>query len=242
VATKTVRPQTERRTAPTFILPPSSFILSAKYSRNNGCALLADAERAAWNAVMVHAKAQRREEDLGALAPSREILEACDAVIKRGEKMFEWRVPSDFLLDIALDHLTLGRAGLYRAILEGSEISNSKSQIQDHLDAALTGLRRAGQQQYLPLALFTHAWLRFLLGDADGARAELDEAWEIAERGPMPLFMADIHLHRARLFYDQDALAAAQRLIARHAYHRRHPELADAQAASEANAVSGGDT
>ena len=29
----------------------------------------------------------------------------------------------------------------------------------------------------------------------------LDEAWEIAERGPMKLFLADIHLYRARLFF-----------------------------------------
>ena len=31
--------------------------------------------------------------------------------------------------------------------------------------------------------------------------SDLDEAWEIAERGPMPLFLADIHLYRARLFF-----------------------------------------
>ena len=35
---------------------------------------------------------------------------------------------------------------------------------------------------------------------AMSAQSDLDEAWEIAERGPMPLFLADIHLHRARLF------------------------------------------
>ena len=37
--------------------------------------------------------------------------------------------------------------------------------------------------------------------EAEASRRDLDEAWQIAERGPMRLFMADIHLHRARLFH-----------------------------------------
>jgi hypothetical protein len=56
----------------------------------------------------------------------------------------------------------------------------------------------------LPRSLLTRAWLRSLTGQRAGpesAQSDLDEAWEIAERGPMPLFMADIHLYRARLFY-----------------------------------------
>jgi len=68
------------------------------------------------------------------------------------------------------------------------------------------------------------------------------EAWEIAERGPMKLFMADIHLHRARLFFrekeypkewisPQADLAAAEKLINDCGYHRRDEELADAKAA-----------
>ena len=82
------------------------------------------------------------------------------------------------------------------------------------------------------------------------ARLKLDEAWEIAERGPMPLFMADIHLHRARLFGVRNAecgvgneegeaypwesaehdLAEARRLIFKHGYLRRKEELEDAEA------------
>jgi hypothetical protein len=65
------------------------------------------------------------------------------------------------------------------------------------------GLRRAGSQNHLPDGLLARAWLRCLTGAHTGpesAKSDLDEAFEIAERGPMPLFMADIHLHRARLF------------------------------------------
>ena len=52
----------------------------------------------------------------------------------------------------------------------------------------------------LPIHLQALALERAWRGDLSGARADLDEAWEIAERGPMPLFLADIHLYRARLF------------------------------------------
>jgi hypothetical protein len=76
----------------------------------------------------------------------------------------------------------------------------------------------------------------------DSAQSDLDEAWEIAERGPMPLFMADIHLYRARLFFGvtpypwvspRDDLAKARALIERHGYWRRKEELEDAEAAAK---------
>jgi len=104
------------------------------------------------------------------------------------------------LLTIARDHLTLGRAALYAAILSHSDIRVPMS----GLDSAVAGLRRAGQQIILPHALLTRAWLRFLTGARTGperAQQDLDGAWEIAERGPMKLFLADILLHRARLFF-----------------------------------------
>jgi hypothetical protein len=48
----------------------------------------------------------------------------------------------------------------------------------------------------------------------------------------MPLHLADVHLHRARLFRDRSALAEARALIDRHGYGCRRDELADAQAAA----------
>jgi hypothetical protein len=50
------------------------------------------------------------------------------------------------------------------------------------------------------MALLPRAWLRFLEGDEPGCRADLDEAWDLAEHGPRPLLQADIRLTRARLF------------------------------------------
>jgi class 3 adenylate cyclase len=177
------------------------------------------------------------------------LIESCRAVSQRAAQALKIAERNNWLLDIALDHLTLGRAALYRAILEGSSIGNSQSEIEN----AVAGLRRAGQMDELPKALLTRAWLRFLEGKPTGpesAQADLDEAWEIAERGPMKLFMADVHLHRARLFglpianrqlpignvkYPWESpeadLKAAEELINRCGYHRRDEELADAQRA-----------
>jgi hypothetical protein len=113
------------------------------------------------------------------------------------------------------------------------------------LDAAVDGLRRAGQQQYIPPALLTRAWMWFLTGARTGpasAQADLDETWDVAERGPMRLHMADIHLYRARLFHDvkpypwkspQEDLAAARKLIEQCGYWRRKEELEDAEAAAK---------
>ena len=95
---------------------------------------------------------------------------------------------------IAVDHLTLARAALYETILRGEPPAGV--QVKEAVDF----LRRAGVQDYLPRGLLTRALWRAASGDFDGAREDLDEAFEIAERGPMRLHLADIHLHRARLF------------------------------------------
>jgi hypothetical protein len=115
------------------------------------------------------------------------------------------------------------------------------------LDAAVSGLRRAGQPQYLPLGLLTLAWLRCLTGltsspqaGPEGAQAELNEAWDIAARGPMRLFLPHIYISRARLLCHKEQypwespatdLAAARKLIEQCGYQRRKEELEDAEAA-----------
>jgi hypothetical protein len=70
-----------------------------------------------------------------------------------------------------------------------------------------------------------------LSAQPDEARRCLAEAQQIAERGPMPLYLADVHLYRARLFRDKAELAKAAQLIRDLGYGRRYDELADAEAA-----------
>ncbi len=103
-----------------------------------------------------------------------------------------------------------------------------------HVAAAVNGLRNAGTMDHLPKGLLTAALYHFVRGEAALARTALDQAQEIAERGPMPLYLADIHLHRARLFTDRAELAKARELIEKHGYGRRQEELQDAEAAARA--------
>ena len=154
---------------------------------------------------------------------------SCHAVAQRAAQTLKIAERNNWLLTIALDHLTLARAALFTAILNNAPSAPCQAELQ----LAVDGLRRAGQNQYLPHALLTRAWhlahTQHHTGPAS-AQTDLDEAWEIAERGPMPLFLADIHLYRAGLFHHitpypwQSAVfdvTEARRLIKKHGYLRR---------------------
>lgn len=176
------------------------------------------------------------------------LLASCRTLSERAKRTLDLAKRRDMsLLTLALDHLTLARTALYGAVLGQSSLASC----QGFIRSAVEGLRRAGRQDYLPLCLLTRAWLRALTGKRtgpDSARADIDEAWEIAERGPMPLFLTEVHLYRARLFHfdplypstdvdgnprgPRDDIAAARRLIEKHGYWRRKEELEDAEAAA----------
>jgi len=207
--------------------------------------LLAPIERAAWQSCRPSLPREHSHDQTVAPATTLSMAVLSD-VEQRGQKMFEWRTPSDPLLDIGLDHLTLARVALYRSLLTGSPIPTPGDRAS-HIAQAVAGLRKAGDITLVPHGLLTSAWTRHATGDTDGAQRDLDETWEIAERGPMPLFQADVLLYRARLFglgyadrtpsgpypwgSPADDLAAARTLITKHGYGRRLPELEDAERA-----------
>ncbi len=184
---------------------------------------------------------------------------ALNAVALRANQTLLWfqRSSHSSILSIALDSLTLCRVALYSEMLKNvvncmlSDTLGRVEGIQSNIDHVVVDLRHSGDAMYLPHGLLTRAWLRCLQDQhigPDSAKTDLDEAWEIAERGPMPLFLADIHLHRARLFFreknypwsqhtdgsscgPQDDLKEARRLVEKHGYGRRKEELEDAEAA-----------
>jgi tetratricopeptide (TPR) repeat protein len=189
---------------------------------------------------------------------------ACREVFERASRMLEWaeQFPGASLLDFATNHLILGSSALYQVLIGTPRFSwNAGGRHQqnlntdwkpsdEELEAAVNGLRRAGRQSYIPLGLLNRAWVRFLENNLGEARADLDEAWEIAERGPMRLHMADIHLYRARLFHavkpypwdknpdgtergPKDDLKDARTLIEKCGYWRRKEELEDAEEAAQ---------
>ncbi|NOT00101.1 MAG: AAA family ATPase [Phycisphaerales bacterium] len=221
--------------------------------------LLADAERAAWRCVL---DLKSEISDFKLANACDDVTNACDDVTGRARLGLGVATRNRWLLDVALDNLTLARAALYRAVLsrgaaEGCESGAGRpspvdadpncgaddaamptaaltASTYEHMAAAVDGLRRAGTTHHVPRGLLTRAMYHFVHGDAAAAARDLDEAWEIARRGPMRLFMADVQLHRARLFRDRAALDEAARLIDETGYHRRDEELADARAAGGA--------
>jgi hypothetical protein len=190
--------------------------------------LLAESERAAWHAVL----------GLSRIENKLVLFDACGAVTQRVSKTIGWAKTKGQLLGIGLDNLSFARTALYRALLESSGFQNARFDT----DEAIRHLRASGHNDQLPLGLLTRAWLHFLNGEIADSQAELDEAWEIAERGPMRLQMADIHLYRARLFHavtpypwesPRADLVAARALIEKCGYWRRKEELEDAEAAAK---------
>ncbi|VFN00105.1 MAG: hypothetical protein BECKG1743D_GA0114223_105742 [Candidatus Kentron sp. G] len=214
--------------------------------------LLAGAERAAWRAWLETGIVPGIP---GAAGGNEEPMAACDRVTERAKEALAIAERNNWLLDIALDRLTLARAGLYRGLLAGGLVigapepsapsqGSARDGVEAHLAAAVEGLRKAGTTHHLPRGLLTRAWYRAVTRDPDGARADLDEAWEIAAGGSMALFQADILLTRARIFVVMGAgegegraaegypwesvaedLTEARRLIEKHGYHRRDGEL-----------------
>jgi hypothetical protein len=157
-----------------------------------------------------------------------------------------YSAPDATPFDRARTNLILARATLIRAVL-----SDCWAQLEiPAVPAAIDGLRRAGRLDTLPSALLTAAWYHALRGELEPSKAALDEAWIIAERGPMPLVQADVLLYRSRLWLatarrvtggivagacqyawpdstpQADALRS-RRIIESHRYWLRMPELHD---------------
>ena len=153
------------------------------------------------------------------------------------------------LQDIALNHLSLGRAHLLQ---ETFRVLETLKVCTTYLDRAVDGLRQAGQQQYMPLGFLARAELRRVTGELDKARRDLDEAFSIATRGGMRLFEADCHLAYARWYLASvetlhatslhamslppetdkagEHLAKAKQIIEQTGYHRRDGELQELEA------------
>ncbi len=124
-------------------------------------------------------------------------------VMSRAATTLGWARQYLGLLDVGLDHLSLGRA-----YARGSPDSAT------HLNQAVEYLRRAGHLDHLPRALLARATPR-----------DLAEVYTIATRCGMRLHLTDYHLAMARIHKSREHLEKAAALIAETGYHRRDPEL-----------------
>jgi hypothetical protein len=166
----------------------------------------------------------------------------------RAEACLQWAQSQPNGLALGLAQLAAAKARIAGAAASGSaelELCGRR------LDQALAQIRRAGDMRFMPRALLARATFRCHIGNRvgpDSAQSDLDEAWDIALRGPMKLVLADIHLNRARDFTretpypwgglmadasrgPQTDLAAAHELIESCGYHRRDSDLAAARRA-----------
>jgi tetratricopeptide (TPR) repeat protein len=168
------------------------------------------------------------------------------AVQSRTGQTLEWSKRQCILLDVALDHLSLGRA-LALSPNPFPEIGRGESERRGegaltYLDRAVDGLRQAGTQDMLPRGLLARAEFHRMAGALDKARRDLDEAFSIATRGGMRLHEADCHLEYARWYlamasagrdvpserlYDdaRQHLAIAKKMIEEMGYHWRDQEV-----------------
>ena len=126
-----------------------------------------------------------------------------DQVLRRAAASLSIADRNHWLLDIGLDHVSLGRA-----YPPGSAESTA------HLNHAVDYLRRAGQLTHLPSALL-----------ARGTPHDLDEVCRIATRSGMRLHLTDYHLAMARIHKSREHFLKAESLIAETGYDRRDAEL-----------------
>jgi tetratricopeptide (TPR) repeat protein len=217
------------------------------FVRMAGRAILADALLQAGRLPEAEATFREAEEMQKVRQPQLPLLYSstgfycCDLLLSQGKyrevqsragQTLEWaKQYGGDLLDMALDHLSLGRAHL---LLTQQEARDDFSQATAYLDRAVDGLRQAGQRWMLPRGLLARAELRRGMGTLDRARADLEQALSIATRGGMRLFEADCHLEYARLHLAcgdkekaRESLAKAKGMIEEMGYHRRDGEVAE---------------
>jgi hypothetical protein len=127
------------------------------------------------------------------------------AALERASHTLQWARAHSSNLTVTLDTLTIGRAHLAEALQNLPEASLGHSAL-DHARAASTWLREAAERllasrnnDQIPRGLLARAAFRRAVGDWAGTARDLDEALEVAEPGPLRLYLCDIALEEARL-------------------------------------------
>ncbi|UCH93596.1 MAG: TIR domain-containing protein [Candidatus Aminicenantes bacterium] len=201
---------------------------------------LAEAEKRFLEAEAMHKKRQPQFPFLYSLQGFR----FCDLLLGRGKykevkerarQTLEWAIKFGGLLDAALNKLSLGRALLMQALEKKKNKKDGCTDFKkakDYLDQAADGLRKAGTQHMLPIALFARAAYYRIQEEFSKAWDDLNEALEIAELGSMKLFLADYHLEAGRLCLAEKKIPdaknhfnTAKEMIDKMGYHRRDQEV-----------------
>lgn len=161
-------------------------------------------------------------------------------------KDVERKTESQSLLGSGLSSLVCARISLYQTLIESSNRKHISLKV-DEINLAISRLRQAGSIEDIPHGLVTQAEIVAMEGTTKAfanSHRVFDQAWAIAEREPMPLFLVDIMLSRARIFGGWRAkgvgyiypwksakndLSLARGMVDRYGYKRRMNELSDAE-------------
>jgi tetratricopeptide (TPR) repeat protein len=134
-----------------------------------------------------------------------------------------------WLLDIALDTLTLGRVWLMQVVKGKTRDFNT---VEAYLSQTVEGLWKSGRNDIIPLGLFVRAEYYRVQQDFEKAWQDLNEVLEIVELGSMKLYMIDYHLEAGRLYRAQNKEIEAEKhfrtakvMIEETGYHRRDGEI-----------------
>lgn len=150
-------------------------------------------------------------------------------VQERATYTLEIAKANNWLADIALDQLSLGRAYLLSYRLG---CIDDLALAEGYLDQAVTGTREAKTLHHLPQGLLARAGLHRVKYQFEQALDDLDEAMSIAERGGMGLYQADCQLEYARLYLAENNREkarghwrTAKEVIEQTGYHLRDREV-----------------
>jgi tetratricopeptide (TPR) repeat protein len=123
----------------------------------------------------------------------------CDLLLERGEvvavasratQTLQWVTEHGWLVDIAFDHLNLGRAHLARGKLGPA---------RKYFDRAVDSLHAVGPLDYLTRALVARTAFPRAAGELVPARRDLSEALKLVERSGFHLYAADCALEESRI-------------------------------------------
>lgn len=150
-------------------------------------------------------------------------------VRERAASTLEIAKENNWLINIGLDNLSLGRTWLLDAQQAGTD---GIVQAEQFLQSAVDWLRLAAQMEFIPHGLLARAQLYRVKGAYEQAGRDLAVVLNIAKQGGMGLHLADYHLESVRLYLTYGNLAKANEhlelargMIERMGYHRRDNEI-----------------
>ena len=173
-------------------------------------------------------------------------------VLERATKTLVLTTSQNWLIDIALDKLSLGRAKIQEGLTlvvdcidptgcKYIHVGSIKSNIEiwqeskKWLDTAVEEIRESQIEEKLPDALLSRAMHSRFVGSTIEAKKDLEEVYDMSTRAGMKLYLCDCHLESARLActINDDVLGLsakehydkAKELVDTTGYERRRSEL-----------------